>query len=74
MYFISPSKGRLSFNQVFRDLLAFINEHPEDHYKIIGGNRLPVTGDGLLCAGVILREGKGGRFYYTRGAAEGSFL
>ncbi len=72
MYFFSPTKGRLSFNQVFRDLLSFINEHPEDHYKLIVGtdSQLRET----VCyvtAIVILREGKGGRFYYTKERQKG---
>lgn len=72
MNFISPTKGRLSFNQVFRDLLSFVNEHPEDHYKLIVGtdSQLRET----VCyvtAIVILREGKGGRFYYTKERQKG---
>ena len=62
MNFISPTKGRLSFNQMFRDLLAFINEHPEDTYKLIVGTDSQVRGCYYVTAVVILREGKEGGF------------
>ena len=66
-FFISPTKGRLSFNQVFRDMLAFVNEHPEDSYKLIVGTDSQVRTDVYyVTAIVVLRVGKGGRFYYTK--------
>lgn len=67
MNFISPSKGRLSFNQMFRDLLAYIDEHPDDTYKMIVGTDSQERVDVYyVTAVIILREGKGGRFYYTK--------
>jgi|SRR5690606_535935 predicted RNase H-related nuclease YkuK (DUF458 family) len=72
MNFISPSKGRLSFNQMFRDLLAYINEHPDDTYKMIVGTDSQERRDVYyVTAVVILREGKGGRFYYTKERQKG---
>ncbi|MBA2132032.1 ribonuclease H-like YkuK family protein [Capillibacterium thermochitinicola] len=72
MNFISPSKGRLSFNQMFRDLLAFINEHPDDTYKMIVGTDSQERQDVYyVTAVVILREGKGGRFYYAKEKQKG---
>ena len=72
MNFISPSKGRLSFNQMFRDLLAYINEHPDDTYKMIVGTDSQERVDVYYVTAVmILREGKGGRFYYTKERQKG---
>ncbi|NLM38004.1 MAG: hypothetical protein GX202_07760 [Firmicutes bacterium] len=72
MNFISPSKGRLSFNQMFRDLLAFINEHPDDTYKMIVGTDSQERQDVYyVTAVVILRVGKGGRFYYAKERQKG---
>ena len=72
MNFISPSKGRLSFNQMFRDILAYINEHPDDTYKMIVGTDSQERRDVYyVTAVVILREGKGGRFYYTKERQKG---
>ena len=67
MNFVSPTKGRLSFEQVFRDLKAFVEQVPDAKYKLIVGTdsqaREAVC---YVTAIVILREGKGGRFYYAK--------
>ncbi|NLY89045.1 MAG: hypothetical protein GX085_05430 [Firmicutes bacterium] len=67
MYYISPTKGRLTFDQMFRDIISFTKEAPEENYKLIVGTDSQLRED--ICyvtAVIILREGKGGRFYYTR--------
>ena len=67
MYYISPTKGRLTFEQMFRDIISFTREAPEENYKLIVGTDSPLREE--ICyvtAVIILREGKGGRFYYTR--------
>ncbi|HHU81877.1 MAG TPA: hypothetical protein GXZ26_02620 [Firmicutes bacterium] len=67
MYYISPTKGRLTFEQMFRDIIGFTKEAPEENYKLIVGTDSQLRED--ICyvtAVIILREGKGGRFYYTR--------
>ena len=37
MYYISPTKGRLTFEQMFRDIISFTKEAPEENYKLIVG-------------------------------------
>ena len=67
MYYISPTKGRLTFEQMFRDIISFTKEAPEENYKLIVGTDSQLREE--ICyvtAVIILREGKGGRFYYTR--------
>ncbi|HEY8345598.1 MAG TPA: ribonuclease H-like YkuK family protein [Bacillota bacterium] len=67
MYFISPTKGRLTLDQVFRDIVRFIKEDQEKNYKLIVGTDSQIRES--ICyvtAIVILREGKGGRFYYSK--------
>jgi hypothetical protein len=72
MFFISPTKGRLSFKQVFRDIISFVNEYPEDNYKLIVGTDSQLRNDVCyVTAVVILREGKGGRFYYIKEREKG---
>ena len=72
MNFISPSKGRLSFNQMFRDILAYINEHPDDTYKMIVGTDSQERRDVYyVTAVVILREGKRWTLLLHQGTAEG---
>lgn len=69
MFFNSPTKGRVSFKELFEDLAAYTNEHPDDSYKLIIGtdsqsylNRSVV----FVTALVVHRVGKGGRFYYHK--------
>lgn len=67
MYFISPTKGRLTFDQVFRDIVRFIKEAPDNNYKLIVGTDSQLREETcFVTAVIILREGKGGRFYYTK--------
>ena len=56
---------------MFRDLLAYINEHPDDTYKMIVGTDSQERRDVYYVTAVILREGKGGRFYYTKERQKG---
>jgi predicted RNase H-related nuclease YkuK (DUF458 family) len=57
---------------MFRDLLAYIDEHPDDTYKMIVGTDSQERRDVYyVTAVVILREGKGGRFYYTKERQKG---
>jgi predicted RNase H-related nuclease YkuK (DUF458 family) len=66
MDFVSPSKGRLGFEQVFRDIKDFVEQEKDARYKLIVGTDSMVRK--TVCyvtAIIILREGKGGRFYYA---------
>ncbi|BAS29423.1 ribonuclease H-like YkuK family protein [Limnochorda pilosa] len=68
MTFISPSKGRMGFDEAFADLIAYVHEQPDNRYKIIVGTDSQVT-DGETCfvtALIVYRHGKGARYYYTR--------
>jgi predicted RNase H-related nuclease YkuK (DUF458 family) len=67
MYFVSPTKGRLSFEQVYDDISKFVEDVPDAHYKLIVGTDSQLRE--RICyvtAIIILREGKGGRFYYFK--------
>lgn len=67
MNFISPTRGRLSFDQVFEDITSYVKTDPDDIFKLIVGTDSQLREE--ICyvtAVVILHEGKGGRFYYTR--------
>jgi predicted RNase H-related nuclease YkuK (DUF458 family) len=67
MVFYSPTKGKLSFDQVFEELKQFIKNDCDSKYKLIVGTDSQ-AGDEVcyVTAIVILREGKGGRFFYSR--------
>lgn len=69
MYFTSPSKGQVSFEEMFNDLVSYSNEHPDDSYKlIIGTDSHSLLNEAVIfvTAVVVHRIGKGGRFYYHK--------
>lgn len=67
MYFISPSKGKLSFEKVFEDLIKYIEEDSEKKYKIILGTDSHVKEEVCFVTAIIIhRVGKGAKYYYKR--------
>ncbi len=67
MDFISPTKGPLSFDQVFAEILAYASENPEDKYSLIVGTDSQLKDETCFVTALIVhRHGKGGRFFYTR--------
>jgi len=69
MYFTSPSKGQVSFHDLFRELVEYTNEYPDDSYKlIIGTDSHTLINESVIfvTAVVVHRVGKGGRFYYHK--------
>ncbi|NLJ80732.1 MAG: hypothetical protein GX335_06895 [Firmicutes bacterium] len=67
MEFISPTKGRLSFEQVFEEILAYASLFPEDNYRLIVGTDSQLRDETCFVTALIVhRQGKGGRFFYTR--------
>ena len=67
-YFISPTKGRLSFDEVFNDMINYVQEQPESDYKIIIGTDSSIVRITLcfVTAIIVHRIGKGARYYYAR--------
>ncbi len=69
MFFTSPSKGQISFQELFEDLVRYTNEYPDDSYKlIIGTDSHSFLNDCVIfvTAVVVHRVGKGGRFFYHK--------
>lgn len=67
MVFVSPTKGRLTFDQVIRDLSVFVKSNPDSNFKLIVGTDSQLREEVCyVTAIVILRAGKGGRFYYSK--------
>jgi predicted RNase H-related nuclease YkuK (DUF458 family) len=67
MVFMSPTKGRLTFDQVFRDIVDYIHIDSESKYKLIVGTDSQLREEVCyVTAIVILRAGRGGRFYYVK--------
>lgn len=67
MYFISPSKGRMDFEKMMRDIILYIKGLPTSSYKIIIGSDSQVKSDTCFITAVIVhRLGKGARYYYRK--------
>lgn len=66
-YFISPSKGRLSFDQVFVDIMCYVDECPDAEYRLIVGTDSQVGDDTCFVSAIVVhRVGRGARYYYAR--------
>lgn len=67
MVFTSPTKGRLSFNDTFKDIVGYIQEMPGVPYKLIIGTDSQLREDACFVTAIVVhRVGKGGRYYYTK--------
>lgn len=67
MNFVSPTKGRLSIEQIVQDIAAFKEEEPSASYKLIIGTDSQTREDTCFVTAIIVhRIGKGGRYYYRR--------
>lgn len=67
MYFTSPTKGKLSLNEMCDEIIRFVNEHPQDNFRlIIGTDSQPGKLTCFVTAVIIHREGKGAKFYFRR--------
>ncbi|MGE5529167.1 MAG: ribonuclease H-like YkuK family protein [Patescibacteria group bacterium] len=65
--YISPTKGKLSFDEVFADITRYVEDQPEDNYRLIVGTDSQIREDVCFVTAIIIhREGKGARFFYSR--------
>jgi len=70
-YFLSPTKGKMSFEGVVLDILNFMKEEPKMKYKLIigtdsgNGDYLTKKSD-FVTAIVIHKIGKGGRYFWQK--------
>ncbi|HHX11067.1 MAG TPA: hypothetical protein GX729_06850 [Firmicutes bacterium] len=67
MHFISPSKGSMSLDAMFQDILDFMAENPDSQYKLIVGSDSQSREQICFVTAIVIHHiGKGGRYYYTR--------
>jgi len=65
--FTSPTKGKMSFNDAFKDIVAYMQEVPSASYRLIIGTDSQLREDAcFVTAMVVHRIGKGARYYYSR--------
>ncbi len=66
--FISPTRGPLTIDEMFADIMAYMQEVPDVRYKLIIGSDSQMREDTCFVTAVIIhRRGKGARYYYQRG-------
>ena len=65
-YFVSPTKGRLSLNQVFTDIMDYVHEDPECHYRLIVGTDSQIGADTCFVTAVVIHRVGRARGYYAR--------
>jgi len=70
--FISPTKGKMTIDQIADELLVFINEEPDYFYRLVIGTDSKsnlLNGEqkvNFVSAIVIHRQGKGGRYFWRK--------
>jgi predicted RNase H-related nuclease YkuK (DUF458 family) len=65
--YVSPTFGRLSFEEMFRALVAFVQEEPEHSYHlIIGTDSVVADHTCFVTAIVVHRVGHGARYFYRK--------
>ncbi len=67
MDFISPTKGKLTFEETFNDLIKYINEQSDEKYKLIIGSDSQMRESSIFVTAIIVhRVGKGARYYFRK--------
>lgn len=68
MQFISPTKGALSFDRMFEEIIAYVHAAADDTYTLIVGSDSQAREHevSFVTAVVIHRMGKGARYFYQR--------
>jgi hypothetical protein len=66
-FFYSPTKGRLSFEEIISEILGYIQEKPEGNYDVVVGcDSSSSDVPDFPLAVVVLRIGEGGRFFLKK--------
>lgn len=67
MQFFSPTKGPLTLDAMFQDIVNYVEEEPKARYRLIIGTDSHTRDDiSFVTAVIIHRVGKGARYFFTR--------
>jgi predicted RNase H-related nuclease YkuK (DUF458 family) len=67
MIFESPSKGRMTLESMFGEILAYVAEVPNARYKLIIGSDSHTRHETVFVTAVVIhRLGKGGRYFFNK--------
>jgi len=65
--YTSPTYGRVSFEEMFRSIVAFVEEEPEHQYHLIVGTDSLVGDQTCFVTAVLIhRIGHGARYFYRK--------
>jgi len=65
--FVSPTLGRLSFEQMFKQLVGYMKDDADQTYHLIIGTDSLLSDDTTFVTAVIVhRVGHGGRYFYRK--------
>jgi len=70
--FISPTEGKMSIKKTYDSILSFINEKPNNQYKlIIGTDSHPGLAESVFVTAIVIyRVGHGGRYFHHKKKVE----
>lgn len=67
MVFVSPTKGKLNVDDVFKDLITFVENDPDAKYNVIIGTDSHAKDETCFVTAIIIHQvGKGARYYYRK--------
>ncbi len=67
MEFVSPTLGQLSFGEMFRHLVGYMEDEPDQRYHVIIGTDSILADDTNFVTAVIVHKvGHGGRYFYRK--------
>ncbi len=67
MYFKSPTRGKLTFEEMMADISGYITGLPSSTYKVIIGTDSQVRNEICFVTAIVVhRLGKGARYFYRK--------
>ncbi|OFX27182.1 MAG: hypothetical protein A2Z07_02035 [Armatimonadetes bacterium RBG_16_67_12] len=67
MEFVSPTQGRLTFPEMFKQLVGYMRSDPDQHYHLIIGTDSLLSDDTTFVTAIIVHKvGRGGRYFYRK--------
>ncbi|MCX6807030.1 MAG: ribonuclease H-like YkuK family protein [Candidatus Berkelbacteria bacterium] len=65
--FLSPSLGKITIDQIAKEIVGYIEKEPDCNYQLIVGTDSEGNGKiEVVTAIVIYRQGSGGRYFYRK--------
>jgi len=67
MMFNSPTKGKLSLDEVFSDIISYVESDPDANYNVIIGTDSHAKDETCFVTAIVVHQvGKGAKYYYSK--------